>query len=183
MCIRDRYNSEFLDCRRISTVARNLLIFCKIELRVFSLSSFVLWGKFLELLKNLFKSTIESFSKEVSISIFFTYTIIIITRTDVIIVSLFSLLTFFPILHRSTPRPSQNVSWHSVTIKKLSVPGEPPTQCDSWRHTKQPYVGRFFISHQDREILDSKSFKVSLFLYYFFICCDFNENFWNLYHK
>ena len=40
--------------------------------------------------------------------------------------------------------------------KKVSVPKGRPTQCGSWRHTKQLYVGQFFISHQDREIFGSK---------------------------
>ena len=40
--------------------------------------------------------------------------------------------------------------------KKLSLPEGRPTQCGSQRHTKQPYVGRFFVSHQDRVIFGSK---------------------------
>jgi len=45
----------------------------------------------------------------------------------------------------------------------LSVPEGRPTQCGSWRHTKQPYVCRLFIWHQDREIVGSKVLKVHYF--------------------
>jgi len=50
------------------------------------------------------------------------------------------------------------VSLHCVTkTKKLSLREGQPTQCGSWRHTKQPYViGRFFVPHQDRGIFSSK---------------------------
>jgi len=55
--------------------------------------------------------------------------------------------------------------------KELSLPEGRPTQCGSWRRTKQPYItsGSWDFWHQ--------SLKFSLFLYSFFICCDFNEKF------
>ena len=49
-------------------------------------------------------------------------------------------------------------SYYTVSQKekKLSLPERQPTQCGTWRHTKQPYVSPLFVSHQGRGIFDSK---------------------------
>ena len=66
---------------------------------------------------------------------------------------------------------------HSVTKKKLSVPEGRPTQCGSWRHTKQPYADRFFISHWDREIFGSKVSKFHYFCIIFSFVMILMKNF------
>jgi len=73
---------------------------------------------------------------------------------------------------------------HSVIQKEVISPRKATYPVwYSWRHTKQPYVGRFFSYHIRVVGFWLQSLKFSLFLYYFFICCDFNKKFWNLYHK
>jgi len=68
--------------------------------------------------------------------------------------------------------------YHSVTQKKnVSVPEGRPTQYGSWRHTKQPYVGRFFISHQDCEIFGSKVSEFHYFCIIFSFVVIFMKNF------
>jgi len=57
----------------------------------------------------------------------------------------------------------------TVSQKKSSLPEGRPTQCGSWRHTKQPYVGRFFASHQDCWILALKFHFHYLYIIFSFV--------------
>ena len=71
------------------------------------------------------------------------------------------------------------ISSHNMVSqkKKLSAREGRPTQCGSWRHTKQPYLGRFFISHQDHEIFGSKVSKFHYFCIIFSFVVILMKNF------